>query len=102
MRRLKDDRALPEAQCRSPRGRRVDVIAEIRAVYPLDLGLRAGPKATRKKQARRRRLLGMQATIKLEHDLIALEGEHDVHAMLELAVPEAPGSDRGRRSPSRS
>jgi Ca-activated chloride channel family protein len=37
----------------------------------------------------------MQATIKLEHDLIALEGEHDVHAMLELAVPEAPGSDRG-------
>lgn len=30
----------------------------------------------------------MKATVKLEHNLIAVEGEHDVHAMLELAVPE--------------
>jgi Ca-activated chloride channel family protein len=32
----------------------------------------------------------MDATIKLEHDLVALERENDVHAMLELAVPDVP------------
>ena len=30
----------------------------------------------------------MKATIKLEHDLVAFEGDHDVHAMLEIIVPE--------------
>ena len=31
----------------------------------------------------------MEATVRLEHDLLALDGEHDVHVMLELAVPAA-------------
>ena len=30
----------------------------------------------------------MKATIKLEHDLVAFEGDQDVHAMLEIIVPE--------------
>lgn len=31
----------------------------------------------------------MQAHIKLDHQLLAVEGEHDVHAMLELTLPAA-------------
>lgn len=34
----------------------------------------------------------MQAQIKLDHQLLAVEGEHDVHAMLELSLPEAAGA----------
>ena len=37
----------------------------------------------------------MRAKIRLEHDLVAVEGEHDVHAMLEISVPE-PEVDRPR------
>lgn len=33
----------------------------------------------------------MDANIRLEHDLIAVEGEHDVHAMLELVAPDVAG-----------
>lgn len=37
----------------------------------------------------------MQAQIRLDHQLLALEGEHDVHALLELSLPEAEhGSPR--------
>ena len=37
----------------------------------------------------------MKATVKLEHNLIAVEGERDVHAMLEIAPPErADGKTR--------
>jgi Ca-activated chloride channel homolog len=37
----------------------------------------------------------MEATIRLEHDLVAVEGDHDVHALLELTVPEpATGASR--------
>src|SRR4051794_23401237 len=31
----------------------------------------------------------MDARIRLDHSLIALESEHDVHVMLEVSVPEA-------------
>ena len=31
----------------------------------------------------------MQAAVKLDHQLLAIEGEHDVHAMLELSLPQA-------------
>ena len=34
----------------------------------------------------------MQAQIKLDHQLLAVEGEHDVHAMLELTLPQADGA----------
>ena len=34
----------------------------------------------------------MQAAVKLDHQLLAVEGEHDVHAMLELSLPEAEGA----------
>src|SRR3954471_10737971 len=37
----------------------------------------------------------MKATIKLEHELVAVEGDHDINAMLEITVPEA-GSDAAR------
>lgn len=30
----------------------------------------------------------MQAWVKLDHRLLAIDGEHDVHAMVEIAVPE--------------
>src|SRR5919198_438778 len=37
----------------------------------------------------------MQASIRLDHTLIAVDGEHDVHAMLELSAPEpAEGAER--------
>ncbi len=32
----------------------------------------------------------MQASVRLDHELLALEGEHDVHAMLELSIPALP------------
>ena len=44
----------------------------------------------------------MKATIKLEHDLSALEGDHDVHAMLESIVPEPDVELVGRRWRSHS
>lgn len=30
----------------------------------------------------------VQASVKLDHTLLAIDGEHDVHAMVEIAVPE--------------
>jgi Ca-activated chloride channel homolog len=38
----------------------------------------------------------MQAALKLDHQLLAVEGEHDVHAMLELSLPDA---DSGATQP---
>lgn len=32
----------------------------------------------------------MKATVRLEHQLLAVEAEHTVHAMLELTAPAAP------------
>jgi len=37
----------------------------------------------------------MDGTVRFEHELLAVESEHDVHVMFELAVPEAP-TDRAR------
>ena len=37
----------------------------------------------------------MDGRIRFEHELLAVESEHDVHVMFELAVPEAP-TDRAR------
>lgn len=37
----------------------------------------------------------MHASVRLDHKLLALEAEHDVHAMLELSLPELP-ADRER------
>ena len=34
----------------------------------------------------------MQASIRLEHHLLAVEAEHRVHAMLELVAPPAPAT----------
>lgn len=34
----------------------------------------------------------MDARIRFEHELLSVEGEHDVHVMFELVVPEAPAS----------
>jgi len=36
----------------------------------------------------------MQPTIRLNHNLLAVESEHTVHAMVELTAPEAPDQDR--------
>jgi len=36
----------------------------------------------------------MEATIRLEHNLLAVEDEHTVHAMLELKAPPAPAGPR--------
>jgi Ca-activated chloride channel family protein len=41
----------------------------------------------------------MKASVRLDHNLIAVDGEHDVHAMLELVVPEA--DDGAERPPLR-
>ena len=35
----------------------------------------------------------LKGTVRLDHSLLAIDGEHDVHAMLELVAPEAPASD---------
>ena len=32
----------------------------------------------------------MKATVRLEHQLLAVETEHEVHAMLQLVAPLAP------------
>jgi Ca-activated chloride channel family protein len=37
----------------------------------------------------------MEATIRLDHELLAVEGEHTVHAMLELSAPAAPTDKPG-------
>ena len=39
----------------------------------------------------------MQPTIRLNHNLLAVESDHIVHAMVELAAPEAPNHDRPAR-----
>lgn len=36
----------------------------------------------------------MKASVRLDHSLIAVECEQDVHAMVEIAAPDAPASDR--------
>jgi Ca-activated chloride channel family protein len=36
----------------------------------------------------------MQPTIRLNHNLLAVESEHTVHAMVELTAPEAPAHDQ--------
>ena len=36
----------------------------------------------------------MQTNLRFDHQLLAVEGEHDVHCMLELTAPDAPGIDR--------
>src|SRR5436309_15148344 len=41
----------------------------------------------------------MDANIRLDHNLISLESEHDVHAMLELSVPA--GTESAARPPLR-
>ncbi len=38
----------------------------------------------------------MDAAIKLDHSLVAVEAEHTLHAMVELRAPEAAGADRPR------
>ena len=35
----------------------------------------------------------MHALVRLDHALLAVDREHDVHAMLETEAPEAPGDD---------
>ncbi len=44
----------------------------------------------------------MRASVRLDHQLLAVEGEHDVHAMLELSLPELAQADERRRFGSRS
>ena len=41
----------------------------------------------------------MQASVRLEHQLLSIEGEHEVHAMLDISVPAPP--EDGRRPPLR-
>lgn len=36
----------------------------------------------------------MRATVRLDHQLLAVEAEHDVHVMLELTAPEAEPAER--------
>ena len=36
----------------------------------------------------------MQTHLRFDHQLLAVEGEHDVHCMLELHAPDAPGVER--------
>jgi Ca-activated chloride channel family protein len=36
----------------------------------------------------------MHASVRLEHSLLAVESEHTVHTMLELAAPELPANER--------
>jgi Ca-activated chloride channel family protein len=36
----------------------------------------------------------MEAAIKLDHSVLAVESEHRLHAMVELRAPEAPAGDR--------
>src|SRR5262245_13715990 len=36
----------------------------------------------------------LDATIRFDHSLLAVESEHTVHAMLELVAPAAPTDDR--------
>lgn len=38
----------------------------------------------------------MQATVRFEHELLAVESEHDVWCMLELVAPSAPSAPRCR------
>lgn len=41
----------------------------------------------------------MKANVKLEHQLLAVEAEHELHAMLELTSPTAPQTARQPRVP---
>ena len=41
----------------------------------------------------------MQTSVKLDHTVLALDGEHDVHALVEIAVPEREDDDN--RAPLR-
>ena len=41
----------------------------------------------------------MKATVRFDHQLLAVEGEHNVHGMLELVAPQAPG--KSERQPLR-
>ena len=36
----------------------------------------------------------MDAAIKLDHSVLAVESEHTLHAMVELRAPEAPAGER--------
>ena len=36
----------------------------------------------------------MDANVRFDHQLLAVEGEHDVHCMLELEAPAAPDTGR--------
>ena len=36
----------------------------------------------------------MQTSVKLDHTVLAVEQEHEVHAMLEIAAPAGPGRRR--------
>ena len=36
----------------------------------------------------------MQASVRLDHTVIAVEQEHDVHAMLEISVPAGPDEEK--------
>jgi Ca-activated chloride channel homolog len=42
----------------------------------------------------------LQASVKLEHTVLAVDGEHDVHALVEIAVPERD-EDADERAPLR-
>jgi len=45
----------------------------------------------------------MKATVRLEHAFLAVEADHEVHAMLELSAPEVTSQQRPRwTSPSSS
>ena len=40
--------------------------------------------------------MDLSASVRLEHELLAVEHEHDVHCMLELVAPEAPAQSERR------
>ena len=45
--------------------------------------------------------MDLSASVRLEHELLAVEHEHDVHCMLELVAPEAPAqAERHPLAPS--
>lgn len=38
----------------------------------------------------------MDAAVRLEHSLLAVDGEHDVHAMVEIVAPDQERADENR------